>query len=155
MNKKIKLNISTCPNDTFMFDAFINDKLSVIKDKFKNCFQLDLIDIEELNNRVEMSIPDISKVSFFALFNNLKKYTILKSGAALGRNCGPLVIRNNKTENRNNLIESINDLKNKRIAIPGKNTTAFLLFNIFVGKENMKTLDIHEEVFSDIMPKVP
>jgi len=48
MIKKLKLNISTCPNDTFMFDAFINDKLENNKDKrFENNFDLQLLDIEE------------------------------------------------------------------------------------------------------------
>ena len=155
MVKKLKLNISTCPNDTFMFDALINNKLDYNKDKtFEDNFDLQLLDIEELNLRVEKNIPDISKVSFFALFNNLKNYVILKSGSALGRNCGPLIIRNNSTKNENDLIQSITDLKNKRIAIPGRNTTAFLLFSIFVGKENLETLDMQEELFSDIMPKV-
>ncbi len=156
MNKKLKLHISTCPNDTFMFDAFINDKFGDEnkENNFNNKFEVKLLDIEQLNQEVEKNIPDISKVSFFALFNNLKNYVILKSGAALGRNCGPLVIRNNDKQNGNNLIHSIKDLKNKRIAIPGRNTTAYLLFNIFVGKENLETLDLHEEVFSDIMPKV-
>ena len=152
INKKLKLHISTCPNDTFMFDALINDKLKNNDNEFKENFELELLDIEQLNKQVENSIPDISKVSFYALFNNLKSYTILKSGAALGRNCGPLVIRNENFKKGS--INSIDDLKNLKIAIPGKNTTAFLLFNIFVGKDNMETLDLHEEVFSDIMPKV-
>ncbi len=152
INNKLKLHISTCPNDTFMFDALINDKLKNSDNKFKENFELELLDIEQLNQQVENSIPDISKVSFYALFNNLKSYTILKSGAALGRNCGPLIIRNG--DSKKDVINSIDDLKNMKIAIPGKNTTAFLLFNIFVGKENMETLDLHEEVFSDIMVKV-
>jgi len=156
MKNKLKLHISTCPNDTFMFDAFINDKFGDKnrENSFNDKFEIKLLDIEQLNQEVEKNIPDISKVSFFALFNNLKNYVILNSGAALGRNCGPLVIRNNDEQNGNNLIKTIKDLKNKRIAIPGKNTTAFLLFNIFVGKENLDTLDLHEEIFSDIMPKV-
>lgn len=133
----LSLFISPCPNDTFMFDALVNKK---IKHDFD--IKLKFADIEELNKSVMEGIPDVAKLSYPALFQKLDEYVLLNSGAALGRNCGPLIISKEKLK--------LEDLHNKTIAIPGKNTTAYLLFNTFVKGKNI----IKEVIFSDIMEGV-
>ncbi len=79
---KIKLGISPCPNDTFMFYHLIKS----------NQFGIDLtiVDVEELNQKVLNHELDISKVSFYAAMQVMDHYTLLDSGAALGKDCGPL-----------------------------------------------------------------
>ncbi|PID27018.1 MAG: 1,4-dihydroxy-6-naphthoate synthase [Candidatus Cloacimonadota bacterium] len=127
---KLKLSISTCPNDIFMFYDMIKS------DDYNFTFG----DIKELNDGIKNGEADISKLSFLTYFKNMKKYKLLNSGTALGKNCGPLVIGK----------RDIKDFKGLKIAVPGKNTTAFLLFTHFFGKD----FEVVETLFSDIMELV-
>lgn len=111
------LGISTCPNDTFSFYAMLHKK---VKHPFQ--FHTTLQDIEQLNTAVFTSSIDLSKVSMHAYFHCLDDYNLLCSGAALGNNCGPLLISKNDKK-----------IKKGKIALPGEYTTASLLFRIFYG----------------------
>ncbi|MDD3687603.1 MAG: 1,4-dihydroxy-6-naphthoate synthase [Bacteroidales bacterium] len=131
---KLSLAISSCPNDTFMFDALINKKINV-----KNYnFDLIIADVEELNKLSQKAETDISKMSFHNFFNVADNYQMLRSGAALGNNCGPLIISKRKI-----YPDEISDC---RIAIPGESTTANLLMQIFFPTANNK----QTYLFSDI-----
>ncbi len=136
MSKKqiITLGFSSCPNDTFIFDAMIHDKI----DTEGLSFDLIIEDVEELNRRAFNNQLDITKISFNAYTKLVNNYILLDSGAALGENCGPLIITKTKT--------SINELENKLIAIPGENTTANLLMKLAFPNHNNKK----EMLFSDI-----
>ena len=113
---KYTLGFSPCPNDTFIFDALVHDKI----DTEGLEFHVVLEDVETLNKWSAEKKLDITKLSFPALFANRTYYKILSSGAALGRGVGPLLITKNKAE--------LKDLRHLKIAIPGKATTAnFLL----------------------------
>jgi 1,4-dihydroxy-6-naphthoate synthase len=114
---KYKLGFSPCPNDTFIFDALINNKID--NDDLE--FEIFLEDVETLNQWVNEEKLDITKLSFPALFKNLEKYVILSSGAALGRGVGPLLISKRDI--------GASDVSNCSIAIPGENTTANFLLN--------------------------
>ncbi len=114
------LGISPCPNDTFIFYHLL------FKSHFK--FKTLIRDVEELNRLVLEKRLDISKVSFALAGKTLNNYLILRSGAALGRGCGPLVLSREKME--------VRELKGKRIAIPGENTTATLLLRLFLNEKN-------------------
>jgi 1,4-dihydroxy-6-naphthoate synthase len=81
-----------------------------------------LADVEELNNRAMASMVDITKISFHAYAWVSGNYLILDSGSALGRGNGPLLISKRPIDT--------SELDSKRIAIPGKYTTANLLFSI-------------------------
>ena len=131
---KLTLGFSTCPNDTFIFDAMVHNKIDT------QSFEFDLIlaDVEELNKRAFKNDLDITKISFNAYAKISDKYKILDSGSALGNNNGPLLISKHKI-----YPDEINDL---HIAIPGENTTANLLLDIAYPKVKQKT----EYVFSDI-----
>ncbi len=130
----LKLGFSSCPNDTFIFDAMIHGKI----DTEGLNFELIIEDVEELNRRAFNSELDITKISFNAYTKLVNNYILLDAGAALGENCGPLIISKAPLH--------IDDLKDKKIAIPGINTTANLLMNLAFPEHQNKV----EMLFSDI-----
>jgi 1,4-dihydroxy-6-naphthoate synthase len=129
----LKLGFSTCPNDTFIFEALVKNRI----DNNEFTFNLHLADVEELNKLAFSESLDITKISIAAYPRIADKYLILGSGGALGNNNGPLLISKRKID-----IEQINGLK---IAIPGFNTTANLLLSIAFPKiENKEELIFNE-----------
>ena len=132
---KITLGFSPCPNDTFIFDAMVHGRV----DTEGLEFDYFLADVEELNRRAFNSEGDITKISCHAYAYAAKNYRILDSGSALGFGNGPLVVSRK-------MIETY-DLGMARIAIPGKYTTANLLFTIAWPEATNKT----EYLFSDIV----
>lgn len=115
---KLTLGFSPCPNDTFIFDALVNNKISTAG----LSFDVILEDVETLNQWAIQGKLDITKMSYGVLPLVMKNYFILNSGSALGRGVGPVLIRNEA-------IEIIN-MENQVIAIPGEHTTAHLLFSL-------------------------
>lgn len=136
------IGFSPCPNDTFIFDALIHERINVGTTHFSP----QLLDVEALNKAASSSLLDVTKLSYSAFAFVSEDYQILPSGSALGRGCGPLIVSKNKLE--------LSDLKNLRIAIPGRYTTANLLMSIFVKdeveKREMLFSDIEEAVLSGI-----
>ncbi len=132
--KKITLGFSTCPNDTFIFDAMVHKKI----DTEGLDFDIIMGDVEELNHKAINNELDVTKISYYAYTKIFNEYLILDSGSALGYKNGPLLISKLKI-----YPDEINDLK---IAVPGFNTTANLLFSI--AYPNVKTKI--EYLFSDI-----
>ena len=131
---KLTLGFSPCPNDTFIFDAMVHGRI----DTEGLEFDYFLADVEELNRRALSSVVDITKVSYHAYSYLAGDYFILDSGSALGHRNGPLVISKRDIDS--------SDLSRARIAIPGKYTTANLLFSIaWPDAKNKK-----EYLFSDI-----
>ena len=123
----LSLGFSPCPNDTFIFDALVNNKI----DTGDLQFDAVLEDVETLNQWAIAGRLDITKLSYGVLPLALDRYDLLNSGSALGRGVGPLLIRNNKLEIRNEEIEE------QVIAIPGKHTTAHMLFSLaYPGAKN-------------------
>jgi 1,4-dihydroxy-6-naphthoate synthase len=140
---KLKLAFSTCPNDTFIFDALVHHKI----DTQGLTFELLLADVEELNNAAFEGQVDITKLSYHAYAYVSDNYTLLDSGSALGNNNGPLLI--SKYKIYPDEIEELN------IAIPGKYTTANLLLSIAypnsIYKKEYLFSDIEEVVLSNEM----
>ncbi len=134
MNTKLTLGFSTCPNDTFIFDAMIHSRI----DTEGLQFDCTLTDVEELNQFAFKGILDITKLSYHSYALAADSYLLLNSGSALGYKNGPLLISRHKI-----YPDEIRDLK---IAIPGKNTTANLLLSIAFPKVKQKK----EYVFSQI-----
>ncbi|CAN5408856.1 1,4-dihydroxy-6-naphthoate synthase [soil metagenome] len=128
-----EIGFSPCPNDTFIFDALVHQRLE--SDLY---FKYLLKDVEELNRMAKTATLDISKMSFAAYAFVSNEYQILSSGSALGKNCGPLIISKKPL--------TLGDLKNCKVAIPGKYTTANLLMSIFVPQCHEKK----EMLFSEI-----
>jgi 1,4-dihydroxy-6-naphthoate synthase len=134
MNDILKLGISSCPNDTFMFDALINRKI----DNEGLSFKLSITDIENLNKSAIDNDSDISKISYAVYPGIAENYVILDSGSAIGYNNGPLLVSKRKIYP--------DEVKVVKIAIPGKHTTANLLLSIIFPEAKFKT----EYLFSDI-----
>ncbi len=86
-------------------------------------FDTVLEDVETLNKWSFEKKLDITKLSYPAFFQNLDKYFLLNSGAALGKGVGPLLI------SKENIQYSIFNIQHSTIALPGENTTANLLFS--------------------------
>ena len=119
---KLTLGFSPCPNDTFIFDALVNKKIDTEGLEFEPVLE----DVETLNQWALEGKLDITKLSFPAFFQSLDEYVLLNAGSALGNGVGPLVI--SKVENGKEEIES------QTIVLPGKNTTANLLFSFAFPK---------------------
>ena len=131
------LGYSPCPNDTFIFYALARDRLPGAP-RFREILE----DIETLNRMAGRSELDVVKVSFHALAHLLDDYCLLRSGGALGRGCGPLVVAKEEIPPA--------ELGSRRIAIPGELTTAALLVRLFAP-------DLSEPAilpFHEIMPAV-
>ena len=124
-NRALRLAISPCPNDTFMFDAIVNKRI----DLEGYTFDVEYHDIEQLNERVISGEAEVSKCSTALLRAVGERYRLLDSGSALGRGNGPLLVR------RKGETTPI-----RRIAVPGIYTTA----NALIGR-----------LFPDIEERVP
>jgi 1,4-dihydroxy-6-naphthoate synthase len=131
---KLTLGFSPCPNDTFIFDAMVHGRI----DTEGLEFDYFLADVEELNRKAFASEVDITKMSYHAYAYAADNYLILDSGSALGHRNGPLLISKKQI--------SASEVKYARIAIPGKYTTANLLFSIAWPDATNKS----EYLFSDI-----
>lgn len=115
---KLTLGFSPCPNDTFIFDALVHQRV----DTEGLEFEVRLADVEALNKEALKGALDVSKLSYHAFAYVADSYMLLNSGSALGNNCGPLLIAKNTFP-----AEKIPGL---RIAIPGKLTTANFLLRL-------------------------
>lgn len=119
MTQTLTIGYSPCPNDTFIFYALIHGRVNVPGIEFRE----QLEDVETLNRLALDSELDVTKISYHALGHLRERYALLRSGGALGRGCGPLVVAKPGV--------CLADLKKGAIAIPGKLTTAHLLLRIF------------------------
>jgi len=138
---KLTLGFSPCPNDTFIFDAMVHGRI----DTEGLEFDFFLADVEELNRKALDSKVDITKISYHAYTHVAENYLILDSGSALGHRNGPLLI-----SKRTIAPEELGRIK---IAIPGKLTTANLLFSIAwpeaVNKKEYLFSDIEKALLND------
>ena len=130
----LTLGFSTCPNDTYIFDAMVHGRIDTEGIEF----ELIMSDVEELNRHAFAGEIDITKISYHAYAYIADSYLILNSGSALGFQNGPLLISKHKVYP--------DEIKNLKIAIPGKHTTANLLLNIAYPEHKNKK----EYLFSDI-----
>ncbi len=123
---KMKLYISPCPNDTFMFDAIVNRRVDLRGLEF----EVEYYDIEELNSRALQGEAEFSKISCAILSQISDIYDVSDSGAALGRGNGPLFVR------RKGDLSPI-----KRVAVPGLHTTANrLMSKLFPQYEDRRSV---------------
>ncbi len=138
MTQTITIGYSPCPNDTFIFYALIHRKVGIPGIEFREL----LDDVETLNRRALDGALDITKISYHALGHLRERYALLRSGGALGRGCGPLIVAKPGTR--------IADLKHVIIGIPGKLTTAYLLLRLF----DSSISNIRVMAFDEIMDAV-
>lgn len=122
----IKLAFSPCPNDTFIFDALVHEKIDLEGLKFS----FEMHDVETLNNIALKGRADMVKVSYHAYLYLQQSYVLLQSGSALGRGNGPLLIARRPIDP--------DEIPHMTIAIPGEYTTAHLLFRLAYPDANLK-----------------
>ncbi len=115
--QELSLGYSPCPNDTYIFYA-LSQGLIDLPLRLNTL----LADVEMLNRQVRQGLLDVSKVSSSAVLHILDEYWLLRSGGAIGRGCGPLVVSRRPV--------GIEDLREAKMAIPGNLTTAHLLLRL-------------------------
>lgn len=134
----LSLGFSPCPNDTFIFHALVHGLVPSPGVAFKERLE----DVETLNRLVLAGALEVSKISYHLLGHVLDDYLLLRSGGALGRGCGPLLVSREPLDPAR--------LKGRPIALPGEYTTAALLLRLFdPSLENLVYLP-----FEKIMPAV-
>lgn len=141
----MKIAFSPCPNDTFIFHAWVHGLIP-------GAPKLDVTyaDIDITNSLAASgSGPDIIKISYAALPWVLPEYALLPCGGALGRGCGPLILTSNKTGNDPALLSG------KRVAVPSERSTAYLLFRLWAAQHVPGGVgEIVIMKFDEIMPAV-
>jgi 1,4-dihydroxy-6-naphthoate synthase len=133
------LAYSPCPNDTFIFTPWVEGRIPGaprVVERYE--------DIDTLNRIALDGEPDVVKVSFHAYGHLRDRYVLLRSGGALGRGCGPLVVARARFD--------AGDLAGRAVAIPGRLTTAALLVRLFAPR--LRDSRIVVMPFHEIMPAV-
>lgn len=133
------LAYSPCPNDTFIFTPWVEGRIEgapPVVERYE--------DIDTLNRIALAGEPDVVKISFHAFGHLRDRYVLLRSGGALGRGCGPLVVARTAFD--------ANTLAGRTVAIPGRLTTAALLVRLFAPA--LPDASIVVMPFHEIMPAV-
>lgn len=146
---KLSLGFSPCPNDTFIFDAMIHQKIDTEGLEFEVLYE----DVETLNQKAFKTDLDITKLSYHAYAHLYQHYVLLHAGSALGFGVGPLLICKNADiahtfaikDSADSLKRLNKPLEELLIGIPGKYTTAnFLLSLAFPDLKNKKEMKFFE-----------
>ena len=144
---KIRMAISTCPNDTFAFHGILNRKV----DWQGLDFEIELLDIQQLNDGLFENRFDVAKASFHAAGLLSDQTIVLPSGSALGFGVGPLLLASQPDLVPDALSDSL-------VLCPGQHTTAAMLFQLFYGSNNSSEFEskirMEHVLFSEIMPRL-
>ena len=135
--REISVAHSPDSDDAFMFYGLATNKVRVPGLKF--CHTLS--DIETLNRKAREAFYDLTAISFHAYPYLQEQYALLSSGGSVGEGYGPMIV-----SSKDYTVEQI---KNKKIAVPGTLTTAYLVLKLFAP-------DIQTEVvpFDQIIPQI-
>ena len=123
LKKKIMLAHSPDADDAFMFYATTQNIVSSENIEFDHVLK----DIQTLNKEAEIQKYDVQAVSFFAYPELENNYQLLSCGGSLGYGYGPLLVSKEKMD-----FEKLKQIKNPVIAVPGEQTTAFLLLKLLL-----------------------
>lgn len=138
---QLSLHYSPCPNDTYIFHALASGLVRVPGVDFG----ITLADVERLNEAAEAGAADICKVSVAAAAGVLGEYRIVRAGGAMGSGVGPVLVCGKGTR--------LEDLHGKRVAIPGRRTTANLIFGLLCKAKGIAP-QLVELVYDEVMPAV-
>ncbi len=147
----MKIAYSPCPNDTFVFHALVH---GLVPGAPK--FEVTYADID-ITNRLAASSDelDILKISYAALPWALPEYRLVPCGGALGRGCGPLVLRAGANDSSPSAEADGAALSGKRVAVPSERSTAYLLFRLWAARHVPGGVgEIVVMPFHEIMPAV-
>jgi 1,4-dihydroxy-6-naphthoate synthase len=132
---KLRLGLSTCPNDTFAFHAILERRIDLRGLEF----DAELLDVQQLNDGLFAGRYDISKASFYAALLLAGDYGVVRAGSALGFGVGPLIVAA-RPDARPDAAA--------RVLCPGPTTTATLLYRCLHPGQGA----IRHAVFSEIGP---
>jgi 5,8-dihydroxy-2-naphthoate synthase len=128
------LGHSPDPDDAFMFYAIAENKIDLRGYRFEH----QLEDIQTLNERALRGELHISAISIHAYAYVSKRYALLSCGASMGDGYGPIIIEKRSTSNIQHSIlneaERRDFLNGKKVAVPGRMTSAFLALQLFAGE---------------------
>ncbi|QTH43610.1 1,4-dihydroxy-6-naphthoate synthase [Cohnella sp. LGH] len=147
----MKIAYSPCPNDTFVFHALVH---GLVPGAPK--FEVTYADIDITNGLAASSDElDILKISYAALPWALPEYRLVPCGGALGRGCGPLVLRAGANDSSPSAEADGAALSGKRVAVPSERSTAYLLFRLWAARHVPGGVgEIVVMPFHEIMPAV-
>jgi len=140
---EFEIGFSPCPNDTFIFDALVNQKI----DTKGYTFKVHLQDVQTLNEWAIAGKLPFSKISYgvWPLIKN--NYSLLNSGGALGKGVGPLLVYKEDASRP----EGKPNTATMRVAIPGVNTTAHLLFSLAFPNVTNKMFLVFNEIENAVL----
>src|SRR5579862_3450276 len=142
MDKRtLTLGHSPDPDDAFMFYGLAKELIPTDNFKFKHILQ----DIQTLNERATRGELDITAISIHAYAYVSQQYALLPSGASMGDGYGPMLVAKGKL--------SREQIAQRRIAVPGTMTSAFLALQLWLGKPD-STLDTVVVSFDQIFKTV-
>lgn len=133
----MKVAYSPCPNDTFVFHAWAHGLIPAAPP-----VEVTYADIDVTNTAAEKGEFDVVKVSYAALPWLMDQYTLLPTGGALGRGCGPLVLTRG----------DVSAVDGQVVAVPSERSTAYLLFRLWASGQRPARIDVVP--FASIMPGV-
>ncbi len=132
-----KIAFSPCPNDTFVFHAWVHGLLDAAPPD-----DIVYADIDVTNGATERGEYDLAKISYAALPWLGEQYRLLPAGGAVGRGCGPLVLTR----------APLGTLDGATVAVPSERSTAYLLFRLWAAGQHPARIDVVP--FASIMPAV-
>src|SRR5512147_661213 len=135
--RTISIAHSPDSDDAFMFYGLATNKVRVPGLKFTHT----LCDIETLNRKAMEGVYDVTAISFHAYPYIQEKYALMSCGGSVGDGYGPMIVSAKAL--------SIAEIKSKRIAVPGKMTTAYLALKLFAPKIETEVVP-----FDQIIPQV-
>ena len=137
--RPLRVGLSTCPNDTFLFHALLT---GAVRPRGL-ALEFELADVERLNERMLAGELDLAKTSYHAMLALGERVTVLPCGSALGFGVGPLLLA------APGRATGLPLPSGARVLAPGRWTTAALLFRLL-----HPPLPLEQVVFSDILPRL-
>ena len=137
---RLKIGISPCPNDTFIFHALFKNLIDADELEFEVTFA----DVQSLNEGALAGDFDIVKISYGNLWNVQNRYGLLYSGGAMGYGCGPLLL-----STKSNSLDP-----NLPVGVPGENTTANALLKFWATEESVTykaEYAVFDELYHDLL----
>lgn len=119
----IRVGHSPDPDDAFMFFALAKGKIPTGNYRFVH----ELVDIETLNQRALRGELELTAISFHAYAYVHDKYMLCQCGASMGDGYGPVLIARSAS--------TVDEVRHRPIAVPGRWTSAFLALRLFLGDE--------------------
>lgn len=141
MADTLRIGFSPCPNDTFIFHALATGTIP-----WPGGLDVTLADVEELNAMAAEGRLDVVKVSAAAVAGILDEYVLLRAGGAMGYGVGPVLVGRDGAG-------GLAALDGRTVAIPGRRTTAALLFGLCCREAGV-SVRLAPMVFDQVMPAV-